>query len=107
MLVNLSDGSSVNIEEGATALSLAAFLGEASLRSAIAAEINGKTKELSTVLADGDAVKLLTLKDEEGLRVYRIACAHVLAQAVKNIYPTCNIAAERAHKHDRYGEKPH
>lgn len=102
MLVNLSDGSSVNIEEGATALSLAAFLGEASLRSAIAAEINGKTKELSTVLADGDAVKLLTLKDEEGLRVYRIACAHVLAQAVKNIYPTCNIAAERAHNSGFY-----
>lgn len=96
MLVNLSDGSSVNLSDGATAFDLAVSLGEASVRSAIAAEVNGITRDLSTPLNENDEVKILTVKDERGLKVYRIAAAHILAQAVKNVYPTCNIAAERA-----------
>lgn len=102
MLITLSDGVSVNLPNGATAYDLAVFLGEASARSAIAADINGITKDLSTPLKENDAVKILTVKDERGLSVYRIAAAHILAQAVKNVYPTCNIAAERATKDGFY-----
>lgn len=102
MLINLSDGSQINLIEGATAADLAALSGESFLRSAIAVKINDKTTDLSSSLTDGDNVKILTLKDSEGLRVYRLACAHVLAQAVKNIYPTCNIATEKAYKDGFY-----
>ncbi len=61
-------------------------------RSAVAAKVNGTLCDLSSKLTDGDTLEIITLKDKEGLEVYRHTCAHVLAQAVKNIYPTCNLA---------------
>ena len=56
-------------------------------RDVLAALINGEAKELSTVV-DGEAdVKLLTFADEEGKRIFRHTAAHVMAQAVKRLYP--------------------
>jgi len=40
----------------------------------------------------GDSLEIVTLKDKEGLQVYRHTCAHVLAQALKTIYPTCKLS---------------
>ena len=48
--------------------------------------------DLSHTLKDGDALEIVTLKDKEGLQVYRHTCAHVLAQALKTVYPTCKLA---------------
>ena len=47
---------------------------------------------MCTVLNDGDKLEIVTLKDKEGLEVYRHTCSHVLAQAVKTVFPTCNLA---------------
>ena len=56
-------------------------------REVLAAKVNGVDTELSTVI-DGDAeVKLLTFKDEDGKRIFRHTAAHVMAQAVKRLYP--------------------
>lgn len=54
--------------------------------------MNGEEVDLSHVLKEGDALEIVTLKDKEGLHVYRHTCAHVLAQALKTIYPTCKLS---------------
>jgi threonyl-tRNA synthetase len=54
---------------------------------ALAAVINGKTVDLSTPLADGDAIRLLSFEDKEGKEVYWHTSAHVLAQAILRLYP--------------------
>ncbi|HIU01460.1 MAG TPA: threonine--tRNA ligase [Candidatus Coproplasma excrementavium] len=61
-------------------------------RNAVAVKINDKLCDLSAALSAGDKLEFVTLKDKEGLEVYRHTCAHVLAQAVKTIFPTCKLA---------------
>ncbi len=92
MEIKLKNGSIINVEDGATCFETAKTIGEGLARSAVAAKINGVLCDLSKKLKDGDRLEIVTLKDKEGLEVYRHTCAHVLAQAVKNIYPTCNLA---------------
>ena len=91
MNILLKNGS-IQLDEGASCADAASKISESLSRSAVAAKINGKLCDLSCGLSDGDNLEIVTLKDKEGLDVYRHTCAHVLAQAVKNIYPTCNLA---------------
>ncbi|MBR3893560.1 MAG: threonine--tRNA ligase [Clostridia bacterium] len=60
-------------------------------REVIGAEINGTTVALTQTLADGDAVKLLTFADAAGKHLFRHTAAHVLAQAVKRLYPAAKL----------------
>ncbi|MDE5722481.1 MAG: threonine--tRNA ligase [Clostridia bacterium] len=92
MEIKLKNGSGLEVEEGVTCLQSAQKISDGLARSAVAAKVNGVLCDLSTKLNDGDALEIITLKDKEGLEVYRHTCAHVLAQAIKNIYPTCNLA---------------
>lgn len=91
MEINLKNGT-LSVEEGATCLDAAGKISEGLARSAVAAKVNGVLCDLSVKLNAGDSLEIVTLKDKEGLDVYRHTCAHVLAQAVKNIYPTCSLA---------------
>ena len=91
MEINLKNGT-LSVEEGATCLDAAGKISEGLARSAVAAKVNGVLCDLSAKLSAGDSLEIVTLKDKEGLDVYRHTCAHVLAQAVKNIYPTCSLA---------------
>ena len=58
----------------------------------VCAKINGELVDLSTVIKKDCELQIITLKDKEGLQVYRHTCSHVLAQAVKNIFPTSKLA---------------
>ena len=60
-------------------------------RAVIGAEIAGKTVALTTELCDGDEVKLLTFEDEAGKHLFRHTASHVLAQAVKRLYPNAKL----------------
>ncbi|MDE6613719.1 MAG: TGS domain-containing protein, partial [Clostridia bacterium] len=92
MEIKLKNGSGLEVDEGATCLHAAQKISDGLARSAVAAKVNGNLCDLSAKLNDGDSLEIVTLKDKEGLEVYRHTCAHVLAQAIKNIYPTCNLA---------------
>lgn len=92
MEILLKNGDKITVDEGASCADAAAKISEGLARNAVAAKINGKLCDLFTKLSDGDTLEIVTLKDKEGLEVYRHTCAHVLAQAVKNIFPTCNLA---------------
>lgn len=92
MEIKLKNGNVVSVDDGASCLDAAHAISEGLARSAVAAKVNGRLCDLSVKLNDGDSLEIVTLKDKEGLEVYRHTCAHVLAQAIKNIYPTCNLA---------------
>ncbi len=92
MKVILKNGDGLSLEEGARCSDAAKAINESLARNAVAAKVNGALCDLSHELKEGDKLELLTLKDHEGLEVYRHTCAHVLAQAVKTIFPTCKLA---------------
>ena len=92
MEIKLKNGNVMSIADGATCLDAVRAISDGLARSAVAAKINGNLCDLGAKLTDGDSLEIVTLKDKEGLEVYRHTCAHVLAQAIKNIYPTCNLA---------------
>ncbi|MET1048031.1 MAG: threonine--tRNA ligase [Acidimicrobiales bacterium] len=84
--VTLPDGSSRSLDEGATAGDLAAAIGRGLAKAAVVAEINGEERELTTPLHDGDAVAIVTDTTDEGRYVIRHSTAHVLAQAVLDLF---------------------
>ncbi len=92
MNISLKNGDLLQVDDGATAYDAALKISEGLARNAVAAKVNGALKDLSCKLCEGDALELVTLKDAEGLDVYRHTCSHVLAQALKTIYPTCKLA---------------
>ncbi len=92
MNIYLKSGDALAVEENATCMQAAMAISEGLARNAICAKVNGALVDLSTTLKDGDNLEIVTLKDKEGLQVYRHTCAHVLAQAIKTIYPTCKLA---------------
>ena len=92
MQIVLKNGDQMQLAEGSTAQDAAQAISEGLARAAVAAKVNGELVDLSHVLREGDAVEIVTLKDKEGLEVYRHTCAHVLAQALKTIFPTCKLA---------------
>ncbi|MBQ9081536.1 MAG: threonine--tRNA ligase, partial [Clostridia bacterium] len=92
MNISLKNGDTLSLTENATCALAAAAISAGLARNAVAAKVNGVTVDLSTVLKDGDSLEILTLKESEGLSVYRHTCAHVLAQAIKTIYPTSKLA---------------
>ena len=79
--------------EGAefTAYEAAKAAGIAVTRDVIASEINGKTSDLSHPVKEGDDVKLLTFADEGGAHTFRHTASHVLAAAVKRLYPNTKL----------------
>ena len=92
MKITLKDGSDLVFDGKITAAEVAASISEGLARAAVCCKINGELKDLSTVIDKDCELQIITLKDKEGLDVYRHTCSHVLAQAVKNIFPTSKLA---------------
>jgi len=85
--VLLPDGSSRSVASGATVADLAASIGSRLAKAAIAGTINGTEVDLSVGLSDGDAVSVITADSDAGRHVLRHSTAHVLAQAVLQMFP--------------------
>lgn len=92
MQITLSDGSLLTLPEGTTVAGIAQAIGEGLKKNAVAGEVDGVLVDLSYAVRTDARVRIITLKDKEGLDIYRHTCAHVLAQAIKSIYPTCSLA---------------
>jgi len=90
--VILPDGSERTLQEGSTAADLAQDIGPGLAKAAVIAEINGDEVDLSTPLENGSSVSIITGDSEQGLETLRHSTAHVLAQAVLNIYPGATFA---------------
>jgi threonyl-tRNA synthetase len=85
--VTLPDGSKLEIADGSTARQLAEQIGPGFARAAVAAKINGRLSDLSTPITGQATVQIITTKDDEGIKVMRHSCAHVMAEAICQIWP--------------------
>ena len=81
------NGENYSVENGLSVYDAAKSAGIAVPREVIAAEINGETHDLTAPVRDGDEVRLLTFDDEGGKKTFFHTASHILAQAVKRLYP--------------------
>ena len=92
MKITLKDGSVKEYAESKSIIEIAADISEGLARAAGAGLVNGKVEDLRTVL-DGDCeLAILTARDKEGLTVVRHTASHVLAQAMKHVFPEAKLA---------------
>jgi threonyl-tRNA synthetase len=89
--VKLPDGSPLELAAGGTLKDIAEEIGPGLARNALAGEINGKAVDLTSPVHEGDTVRLLTFADPEGAEVYRHSSAHLMAQAVKRLWPEAQL----------------
>jgi len=92
MNILLKDGSSREIESGASVYDLAKSISGRLAKEALAGDVNGKLVDVSHILEDGDQVSIITYKDEAGVEVFKHSAAHLLAHAVKRLYPEAKLA---------------
>ncbi len=92
MQITLKDGSQMHYDGPVSVAQVAADISEGLARVALGAKVDGKVCETATVLDRDCALEILTFRDEEGKRIYRHTCSHILAQAVKSVYPTVKLA---------------
>jgi len=85
--IRLPDGSTRSSSAGTTAADLAGSIGSRLAKSAVIAVVNGEERDLTTTLADGDEVAIVTADSDRGLFTIRHSTAHVLAQAVLDLFP--------------------
>ncbi len=85
--IRLPDGSTRGLPAGSTATDLAAAIGSRLAKAAVIAVINGEQRDLASPLDDGDEVAIVTAESPEGLFTIRHSTAHVLAQAVLDLFP--------------------
>ncbi len=92
MKITLKAGSVKEYGQAMSVLDIAKDLSEGLARVACAGEVNGQVVDLRTVVEEDASVNILTAKDEKGLSVLRHTASHVMAQAVKRLYPDAKLA---------------
>jgi threonyl-tRNA synthetase len=95
MKVVLPDGSELELPDGATGLDAAAAIGPKLAKEAVLVRSNGASRDLRLPLADGEHIQILTTRDQDdpdALYVLRHSTAHLLAEAVRRLYPGVKIA---------------
>ena len=92
MKVTLKDGSFKEYDQPMSIYDIALDISEGLARVACVGEIDGEVKDLRTIVDKDCTLNILTFDSDEGKKAYRHTCAHVLAQAVKRLFPDAKIA---------------
>ena len=92
MKITLKDGSVKEYASAMSVIDIANDISEGLGRNACAGEVNGKVVDLRTVIDSDCELSILTFNDEEGKKAYRHTASHVLAEAVKRLYPDAKCA---------------
>ena len=92
MKITLKDGSVKEYSEPKSIYDIANDISEGLARMACAGEVDGEPMDLRTVLDRDCGLSILTQKDPEGIRTVRHTCSHVLAEAVKHLFPNAKLA---------------
>jgi threonyl-tRNA synthetase len=90
-VITLADGSQRSFDKTVSAYDVAADIGPGLAQAALAAKINGKLVDLSTPICSDIELSIVTARDEDGLEVIRHSTAHLMAQAVKRLYPSVQV----------------
>ena len=91
MKITLKDGSFKEYDAAMSAIDVAKDISEGLARVACVAEIDGKVVDLRTMIDTDCTLNILTFDSEEGKKAYRHTCAHVMAEAVKTLYPDAKL----------------
>lgn len=92
MKITLKDGSVKEYGESKAIIDIARDISEGLARNACAAELNGRVVDLRTTVSEDSELSILTFQDEAGKAAYRHTTSHVLAEAVKRLYPEAKLA---------------
>ncbi|MBP9995653.1 MAG: threonine--tRNA ligase [Lachnospiraceae bacterium] len=92
MKITLKDGSCKEYSEAKSVIDIAFDISEGLARAACAGEVDGEVVDLRTVIDKDCTLNILTGNDAAGLRTVRHTCSHVLAEAVKRLYPNAKLA---------------
>ena len=92
MNIALPDGSVKELAAGATAADVAASIGAGLAKAALAGKVDGTLVDLTATVTDGATVEIITAKSPEALHIMRHSCAHIMAEAVQELYPGTQIA---------------
>lgn len=92
MKITLKDGSSKEYAESMRVIDIAADISEGLARMATAGEVNGEIVDLRTVVEEDCELSILTFQDEKGKGAFRHTASHIMAQAIKRLYPDAKLA---------------
>src|SRR3954468_31428 len=92
MHVTLPDGTQLELPDGASGLDAAAKIGPRLAKAAAAVEVDGELRDLRLALPDGASLRILTVGEADALPVLRHSTAHVMAQAVQQLWPGTKVA---------------
>lgn len=89
--ITLPDGSARNFEQPVTVVEVAADIGAGLARATLAGEVNGQLVDASFTIENDSELRIITARDEEGVDLLRHSTAHLLAQAVKRLFPDAQV----------------
>ena len=89
--IQLLDGKKIEFTKSINGFDLAKKISKSLEKAALVMEVDGKLKDLSSEIKKNSKVKIITLKDKEGLEVLRHDTAHVLAMAVQELFPKTQV----------------
>lgn len=98
MLLKLKGGESREFAAGQSGLDIARQISEGLARAACAVSVNGEVEDLRTPIAEDAEFGVLTFEDEKGAAAFRHTTSHILAQAVKRLFPATKLAIGRPSK---------
>ncbi|MBP3921767.1 MAG: threonine--tRNA ligase [Ruminiclostridium sp.] len=90
--ITLKDGSIKEIESASSVFDIAKEISQGLAKAACAAKIDGEVKDLRTIIDSDCTLEILTFDDEDGRKAFRHTASHILAQAVKRLYPDVKLA---------------
>lgn len=90
-VISLPDGSARTFDRPVTLMEVAQSVGPGLAKAALAGRVDGKLVDLSYVVENDASVEIVTGKDADGLEIVRHSTAHLLAQAVKSLYPSAQV----------------
>lgn len=102
MIITIKNGEQIHLQAGLTCKELAAEIGDSLARTAVCARVDGQLVDLNYKVEQNCRFEIVGLKEKEGLDVYRHTAAHILAQALKIVYPTCKLAEENVTENGFY-----
>jgi threonyl-tRNA synthetase len=90
-VITLPDGSKREYDQAVTVMDVALSIGSGLAKATLAGKVNGDLVDASTLIDQDATLQLITAKDEDGISVIRHSTAHLLAQAVKQLFPSAQV----------------
>jgi threonyl-tRNA synthetase len=100
--VRLPDGKTLQLPEGSTSLEVAGQIGAGLARAALAGRADGRVLDLRAPLWDGVHLEIVTTRDPAGADVIRHSAEHIMADAVKRLFPDCQIDVGRSDHSEKF-----